>query len=249
MRFDGQVLFATGGGSGLGAAVARRFAAEGGRVALADLDADKAAEVAAGLPGALAMGCDVADEDAVADAVGRSAAEFGRLDCVFNAAGHVQMGPIVDWSFADWQRLLSVHVGGTFLVCKYAIPHLSAEGGAIVNVSSIASLTAQPNNSPYGAAKGAIASFSRQLARDLAPAIRVNAVLPGRIRTGMTIPLLTKRGDGDYEKGTAVAAQMNLLQRIAEPEEVAGPVCFLFSKDASFITGASLVIDGGETIL
>jgi 3-oxoacyl-[acyl-carrier protein] reductase len=116
-----------------------------------------------------------------------------------------------------------------------------------VNVASVAALVAQPNNAPYGAAKGAIMAFSRQLALDLAPDIRVNAVAPGRVRTGMTEPLYTQRGGGDYEKGAKLAGQHNVQNRVGEPEEIAAPVCFLLSDEASFITGTLLVVDGGET--
>jgi NAD(P)-dependent dehydrogenase (short-subunit alcohol dehydrogenase family) len=122
-------------------------------------------------------------------------------------------------------------------------------GGAFVNVASIAAITAQPYNSPYGAAKAAIAGFTRQLARELGPAIRVNCVAPGRIKTGMTIPLYTERGGGDFDKGAAEAAALNIAGRLGEPEDVAAIVCFLLSDEAGFVTGQTIVPDGGETIL
>jgi 3-oxoacyl-[acyl-carrier protein] reductase len=122
-------------------------------------------------------------------------------------------------------------------------------GGSIVNVSSIAALVAQQGNAPYGAAKGAILSFSRQLARDLAPEIRVNVVAPGRVRTGMTEPIFTERGGGNYEVGAAMAAENTLLKRLGEPEEIASTVCFLLSDEAGFITGSVIVADAGETAI
>lgn len=250
MRFQGKVLFATGGGSGLAAAVARRFAADGGRAALVDLAGDRAEAVAAGLDGSIGLQGNVGDEDSVAAAVLATHEHFGRIDCIFNAAGHADFGPIEEWSLERWNSMMGVHVGGTFLVCKHALPVMrGGGGGSIVNVASIAAITAQPFNAPYGAAKAAIAGLTRQLARDLAPDIRVNAVAPGRIRTGMTEPLYAARGGGSYEKGAAISAELNLLKRIGEPEEIAGPVCFLFSDDASFVTGQVIVPDGGETII
>ena len=248
MRFEGKVLFTTGAGSGLAAAVSRRFSAEGGRVAVADLDGDRAAAVAAELDGSIALTVDAADEDSVRAAVETAARELGRIDCAFNAAGHADFGPIEEWSLERWNRMLGVHAGGTFLSCKYVLPHMREQGGgSIVNVASIAAITAQPFNAPYGAAKAAIVGFSRQLARDVAPDIRVNVVAPGRIRTGMTTPLYIERGGGDFDKGAALAIPGIPLGRIGEPREIADPVCFLLSNEASFITGQVIVPDGGET--
>jgi NAD(P)-dependent dehydrogenase (short-subunit alcohol dehydrogenase family) len=248
MRFEGKVLFTTGAGSGLAEAVSRRFAAEGGRVAVLDLDGGKAEAVAADLEGSIGLQVDAADEESVRAAVETTVAELGRIDCVFNAAGHADFGPIEEWSLERWNRMLGVHAGGTFLSCKHTLPHLRAQdGGAIVNVASIAAITAQPFNAPYGAAKAAIIGFSRQLARDVAPDVRVNVVAPGRIRTGMTVPLYTARGGGDFDKGAALAIPSIPLGRIGEPREIADPVCFLLSHEASFITGQVITPDGGET--
>lgn len=247
MRFDGKVLLATGGASGLAAATARRYTAEGGRVAVLDRDESRAAEVAAELDGAIALGVDVADEAAVERSVAEVHSHYGRIDSVFNAAGHAEFGPIEEWSFERWQRMLTVHAGGTFLVCKYVLPIMRAQGGgAIVNVASVAALAAQSGNAPYGAAKGAILSFSRQLAKDAAPAVRVNTIAPGRTRSGMTEPLMIERF-GSVEAGVEAFGQGNLQKRVAEPEELAACVCFLLSDDASFVTGSVLVADGGET--
>ena len=249
-RFDGKVLFATGGGSGLAAATARQFASEGGMVALVDLDIERAGEVAAEIPGAVALEADVSDETAIKTAVHAAHERLGSIDCVFNGAGHADFGPIEDWSYERFNKMMSVHMGGTFLVCREVIPLMQENGsGSIVNVSSIAAIVAQPYNAPYGAAKGAILAFSRQLARDVAPDIRINVVAPGRVLTGMTRPLYTERGGGDPEKGSAEAAKLNMLGRLGQPEELASTICFLLSDEASFVTAAVIVPDGGETAM
>ena len=249
MNFDSRVLFATGGGSGIAAATARRFAAGGGRVAVADLDPAKAADVAAGLDGAIGLGVDVADEASVDAALHAAYDEFGHVDAVLNAAGHATFGPIEDWSLDDWHRMMAVHAGGTFLVCRHVLPKMRELGrGSIVNVASTAALTANQHNTPYGAAKGAIVAFSRQLAREAAPDVRVNCVAPGRVRTGMTEPLFSTRG-ATAEEGAKRFGMANLQQRVAEPDELAAPICFLLSDDASFVTGTLLVADGGETAI
>ena len=141
-RFAGKVLLTTGGGSGLAAAVARRFAREGGRVAVLDIDGARAQAVASELDGSIGLACDVASEDGVRDAVAAAHRQLGRIDCAFNAAGHADFGPIEEWTLARWNRMMGVHVGGTFLVCKNVLPIMRAQGGgSIVNVASIAAIT------------------------------------------------------------------------------------------------------------
>src|SRR3954468_5067325 len=249
MRFENQVLLATGGASGLAAATAARFTAEGGRVAVVDRDATRAEEVADKLDGAIAIGCDVADEAGGAATVATVQQHFGGIDAVFNAAGHAEFGPLSEWSLARWTKMLTVHAGGTFLVCREVLPGMVARGrGSIVNVASVAALVGQSGNAPYGAAKGAILSFTKQLAKEAAPAVRANVIAPGRTRTGMTEPIMIERA-GSVEKGAELFGQGNLQKRVADPEEIAAPVCFLLSDDASFITGALLIADGGETAI
>jgi NAD(P)-dependent dehydrogenase (short-subunit alcohol dehydrogenase family) len=264
MRFREKVLLATGGSSGIGAAAARRFVSEGGRVAIVDLDREQAELLAGELPGAIAIAADVTDEAAIHDAVRQTVQSLGGVDCVLTAAGYADFGPIDEFSLERWNRMLAVHLTGTFLACKHAAPALRRRGGgSVVTVSSVAALVAQPTGGPtanaqeltpshnaaYGAAKAAILGFSRHLARDLAPDhIRVNALAPGSVRTQMTTDLYTQRGRGNYEVGAAWSALSNPQRRVAEAEEIAGAVCFLLSDDAAFMTGHTLVCDGGQVV-
>ncbi len=196
------------------------------------------------------MTADVSDEDSVKAAVAQADEHFGRIDCVLNAAGHAVTGPIDSWSYAEWNRMMAVHAGGTFLVCRETVPIMRrGGGGAIVNIASIAAFVAQPNNAPYGAAKAAVATFSRQLAIELAPAIRVNVVAPGRTLTGMTEPLILARGAGDLDKGLSVTAGMTPMGYVCQAWEMAESICFLLSDRAGFITGTTLTVDGGETAI
>jgi NAD(P)-dependent dehydrogenase (short-subunit alcohol dehydrogenase family) len=247
-RFAGKVLFCTGGGSGIGAAVCRRFAADGGRVAVLDIDEAGTTAVAGELDGALALPVDISDEAAVKDAVQRTLAEFGRIDCVYNGAGNLSVGETVGFAASDFMRMLEVHALGTFLSCRETIPALREAGnGAIVNTSSVIALVARDKLGPYSAAKGAVHSYTRQLALELAPEIRVNSVAPGRTVTGMTEGFYRQLGDGDLEAGMKQAGTEVMLQRVAMPDELAAAICFLLSDDASYVTAHCLVVDGGFT--
>src|SRR5207247_4043837 len=180
----GRVLLATGAGSGIGAATARRYAAEGGRVAVADLDLERAEAVATQLEGSISLACDVSDEESVQQAVAEVQRRLGRIDAVLNSAGYVKFAPIEELSLEDWNRMLAVHLTGAFLVCRATLAHLRATGnGAIVNFASSTALVARPNLAAYSAAQGGIVAFSRQLALEAGPEVRVNVLAPGSVRT------------------------------------------------------------------
>lgn len=244
-RFAGRALLATGAASGLGAAVAARFAVEGGRVAVLDLDAARAETTADELPGAIGLGCDVSDDRSVREAVRTAHERLGRLDGVVNAAGFAQFGPLEDLSLADWNRMLAVHLTGTFLVCRETVPLLrAAGGGSIVNFASVAAFIARPHAAAYSAAKGGTVAFSRQLALDVgSDGIRVNVVAPGTVRTPMS--------EGYYGSPGAELRPLppSIQGRMAEPEEIAAAVCFLLSDESRFFTGTAFLADGGATAI
>ena len=250
VRFTDKVLFATGGASGIAKAVSTRFAAEGGKVAIVDLDLDRSKAAAAEIEGAIGLAADVADEVSVRAAIDAANTQFGGIDCVLNAGGHTDFGLIEDYSLERWNRMMAVHVGGPFLVCKYALPIMHARGGgSIVNIASVAAFLAQRTNVAYGAAKAAVVGFSNQLALEAAPDVRVNSVAPGRTESGMTMPIMLARGNGDATEGGKVFGQANMQKRTAKAEEMAAAILFLLSDDASFITGTTLIVDGGEHTL
>ena len=250
MRFDNSVLFVTGGASGIGRATAERVVAEGGRAALVDLDLAKAQAVADEIGGGcIGLGANVADEAQVKAAVDATVEQLGGIDLVLAAAGHAEFGPSAEWDTARFNRMLEVHVGGTFNVCKHATPVMKARGqGSIVTIASTAAFMANNNNVPYGAAKAAIAGLTRQFSLEALPEVRINCVAPGRTITGMTTPLMLARG-GDMEKGEEIFGQAIPMKRMATADELAAAICFFLSEDASFITGQTLIVDGGETIV
>lgn len=249
MRFDNQVLFVTGGASGIGRATAERVVAEGGRAALVDLDGERARAVADEIGhGCIGLAANVADEMQVKAAVETTVAQLGGIDLALAAGGHAEFGDIAEWDQARFMKMLEVHVGGTFWVCKYVTPVMKARGkGSIVTIASTAAVMANNKNVPYGAAKAGITGITRQFSLEALPEVRINCVAPGRTITGMTAPLMVARG-GDMEKGEEIFGAPIPMKRMGRPEELAAAICFFLSDDASFITGQTLVVDGGETI-
>ncbi|HET8788517.1 MAG TPA: SDR family NAD(P)-dependent oxidoreductase [Actinomycetes bacterium] len=237
LRLDGRTALVTGASRGIGRQAALTLAAAGASVVLAARSAEDLAEVAAaarkaGAPDALVAVTDVLDEAAVEGT--------GRLDVVVNVAGGQGFTAYVaDTRTEGWDKVLNLNLRSVFVGCKAAMPHLQA-GGSIVNVASIAGFTASPGLAAYGAAKAAVIALTRTLAVEAAPhGVRVNCLAPGWIRTE-----LTRRMWSDPETSRALVAQIP-LGRWADVEELAGPLLLLASDAGSYITGATLVVDGG----
>jgi NAD(P)-dependent dehydrogenase (short-subunit alcohol dehydrogenase family) len=241
---DGQRALVTGGASGIGAATCRRMATEGARVAVVDRNGDLAHEVASEIGGA-AWIVDVTDYDAYASAVAQAAAQFDGLTLLFNNAGGSNLSPLHDYPLDEWRRVIDLNLNAVFYGFKTVAPLILASGGgAIVSTSSISGTRPAAGEAPYAAAKAAVAALTATAALEYAPTIRVNAVAPGMIRTPMTELLLDDRGIGQQDRQVAKTP----LDRVGNPDDIAGVVVFLCSDLARFITGQNLVIDGGMTL-
>jgi NAD(P)-dependent dehydrogenase (short-subunit alcohol dehydrogenase family) len=245
-RLAGKVAIVTGAASGIGAAAVRAFAAEGAAVMAVDVDAERGAGVASEVDRAAFRRCDVSADEEVAAAVAETVERFGRPDVLFNNAGVMPGGTLLDQSLADWERVMAINLRGVFLCSRHVVRALRGGPGSIVNTASPTGLLGYPGLVAYSASKGGVLALTRALAVELAPAIRVNAVVPGTTRTGILDAYLDTVEDRD-----AVMAQFECqhpLGRIASPEDVAAAAVYLASDDAAFVTGSTLTVDGGLTI-
>ena len=244
-RFGGQVVVVTGAGSGIGAAAASRFRSEGARVVYADIDADRLAGVAES-ESALTVATDVSDPQSVADLVEATLGRFGRVDVVVSNAGIWRGGPFLEISDEEWDTVLGVNLTGTFLVCRGFARVMAAAGagGSIIVTASTNSFLAEPDSAHYNASKGGVVMLVKSMAVDLAEArIRVNAVAPGTIRTNINADVQA------LPDGASPLFAFPPARRWGEPEDLAGPIAFLASPDADYITGSILVVDGGQISL
>lgn len=222
-----RVALVTGGGQGIGRAVAGRLLADGWRVVVADRDAD-------GPPGARSVRCDVSDEVAVGALVAGIAAQEGRLDGLVCNAGFGITKPLAELSLAEWSAVLGTNLTSMFLLARGLEPLLRAAQGGIVTIASTRAHQSEPNTEAYAASKGGVVALTHALAASLAPDVRVNCVSPGWILTKGPEP--TQADHAQHWAG-----------RVGRPEDIAAAVAFLLGAEAGFITGADLVVDGGMT--
>jgi 3-oxoacyl-[acyl-carrier protein] reductase len=239
-QFEGKILLLTGANGGITRAVARTFLDLGARMVLTDLDGPGvqrfAREVDPTGNRVVTMKVDVTKSEECDASVRLCQEKFGRLDYLVNGAGLYLDQMVASMTDAQWRQTLGVNLDGVFYTCRAAIPAL-ADGGAIVNIASMAGHRGSFQHTHYAAAKGAVLTFSRSLARELAPRVRVNVVSPGLIDTPLIQPLLKVSGPALIDQTP--------LKRLGRPEEVARVIAFLCSDWASFLTGETIHINGG----
>ncbi len=241
MRFDGKVAVVTGAATGMGAAAAKLFAAEGAQLVLGDINQTAGGTLADSL-GGMFVACDVGVRGDVERLIAAAVDRFGRIDILFNNAGIGHYGKTPATSAEAWERVIAVDLNAVFYACHAAIPHMPKPGGAIINNASISGLGGDHAMSAYNAAKGALVNYTRSLAVDHAvEGIRVNAICPGYIET----PLSAAIGAMPALRKAWVASIP--MRRPGTAEEIARVVAFLASDDASYVTGVCLPVDGGVT--
>jgi glucose 1-dehydrogenase len=239
MRFSNKVCIVSGAGSGIGKAAAVRFASEGGKVAVIDLSEPHGnrtvEDIAAAKGEAIFAKCDVGNPAEIRRAVQAALDKWGSIDIVVNDAAMMTFQPIIELAENDWDKVLGVNLRSVFLFCKYAVPHM-APGGAIVNISSVHAHETTKNVVPYATSKGGMEAFTRGFSEEIAPRkLRINCVAPGAVDT----PML-------WNNPNIKSGVEKIEGAVGKPEDVAAAICFLASDEARFITGTTLVVDGGR---
>ncbi len=248
MKLKDKVAVVTGAASGIGRAGALEFGKEGAKVVVADIDGGGAEATAKQIVNAggiaIAVACDVSDPQSVVQLVAETLAAYGGADVLFNNAAIQVSKTVEDTTPEEWNRQMAINVGGIFLCSKYFLPHLKKANGTIINMSSVNGFFVEPMCAGYCATKGAIIALTKAMAIDHGrEGVRVNAICPGYIDAGLAEAYF--QAQPDPAAARAAAGGLHALGRIGRPEEVARAAVFLASCDASFMTGAAVVVDGG----
>jgi NAD(P)-dependent dehydrogenase (short-subunit alcohol dehydrogenase family) len=249
-RYEGKAVVVTGGGSGIGRATAKRLASEGGRVLVADINLEGAEETAKQIRDAggdaVATKCDVSKEEDVKALIAGAVERFGKLDCVASVAGVGKFIRTTETTMDDWNRMIGINLTGSFLVSRESIPHLIKTKGALVLTSSIAGVKSHPYSAAYCASKGGVTLLTKALAVEYARKnIRINCVAPGGVETPLIGSFALPPGGSPMQ----ISRIAPIMDRMATPEEVASAIAFLGADEASYVCGATLVVDGAMSCL
>ena len=242
-RLDGRVALVTGGASGIGEAICRRFAAAGATVLIADRDLARAQTLEKELAGSKALFCDITIQQNVVEMF----SGIPQLHILVNNAGIGYVGGIEETELEYFERLFDVNVKGLFLVTKSAIPLLVSSRGTVINIGSVAGLIGIRKRFAYCTSKGAVVAMTRQLAVDYPTQLRVNCICPGTVDTPFVEDFLERFHKHEKEKVRAELNQRQPMGRLGRPDEIAGMALYLASDDAAFVNGSVLTIDGGWT--
>jgi NAD(P)-dependent dehydrogenase (short-subunit alcohol dehydrogenase family) len=253
MRLDGKVALITGGGRGIGAAIAKRFIEDGAKIVISDVRKDLLDECANSLKSNNVATCagDVTNFDDVQRMVAETVKFGGKIDILVNNAGIDPGGSILDIDIALWKKILDVNLNGPFLCMRATLPEMIKQGGgSIVNIASLAGVRCLPSMPAYCASKGGLIQLALQCALEYGPkGIRSNVVAPGATKTEMLINAMKSLSEAIKKDAFEVLTESVPLRHAAAPADITGAVSFLASDDASFITGAVLLVDGGAAIV
>jgi glucose 1-dehydrogenase len=238
-RFENKVCLVTGGGSGIGQAACERFATEGGKVTVVDLNPEHGngtvADITKAGGEAIFAAADVSSSEQVRAAIDATVKKWEKIDVLVNDAAMMTFSRLVDLPEADWEKVMAVNLRSVFLFCKYGVPHMP-KGSAIVNISSVHAHETTRNVVPYATSKGGMEAFTRGFSEELAQRkIRINCVAPGAVNTPMLWNNPNVKSGAEKVEGA-----------IGQPADLAAAICFLAAAEARFITGTTLVVDGGR---
>lgn len=248
MSLQGKVAIVTGGGQGIGKAIAKKFLEKGLSVVIAEIDEEAGRETEAEykpLGSIRFISTDVANEESVKNLIRETVNSFAKIDVLINnaARSNPENHPITELSLEDWHHILSINLTGAFLCTKYSVPYLRKNQGTIINIASTRALMSEPNTEAYSASKGGILALTHALAMSLGPEIRVNCISPGWIDVSDWKKQINKK----TAQLTKQEHEQHPAGRVGKPEDIASFVIYLTSPEASFITGENFVIDGGMT--